>query len=223
MYVQSLSESLPESRALSRRASVAAVAAFCAAGLAGCAGDRNSPAQQAVEAAKKPELQSTFVSGCVRGSSIFGYERRSIEMNGNDVTIVTHGYGLADSACVDSAVELKETGKFETGGSSPGGDNIQFLLDKASIRPKSEAGRVLLNSAPPSGACGINDWKIDEERDVTAKTGEATCADKTPRTLYDIYAIEGTTLFLGKGQPSDKAGADKRPTQLDRDMPYRRK
>lgn len=205
---------------LARQVSFAVIAAVCAGSLVGCGNDKDSPAASVGQALKDTNLQGSWLSQCTKATLLFGYEIKSIELKGNDVTMVTQGYTGSDCKPDTLAAEVKETGTFETGGSSQGGNNIQFTLQKASVRAKNDAGKALLNNVPPSGACGVNDWKVDEERDVTANTGEATCWSKTPRTLFDIYTIEGTTLFLGKGWASEKAGSDKRPRELDRRMPF---
>lgn len=180
-----------------------------------------NPIAAIAQTLRATDIQGKWQSGCVRASRIWGYEKKRIELVGQTSFISTTAYGPTDGNCETPIAELEERGTFETGGGSPGGNNIQFLIQRIGLRASNPAGVTLLNSV---NVCEVNDWRVGDLRDITAATqqGSLTCWDKTPRTLYDIYTIEGTTMFLGQGNARDKEGPDKRPTRLDRDMPFQK-
>jgi hypothetical protein len=192
---------------------------------------KSNPVTAAVQALKATDLQGNWQSGCISSiaGGLFGHERKRIELAGDKAIFVTEGSAPSiagailtpdKSPCADPIGEVREEGSFDTGGDAQGGHKIQFKIEKVSLKANGDLGAKALNVI---NACGINDWKAGESRDVTKATQEGSIkcwGDKTPFTLYDIYTIEGTRLFLGKGQERGKESEDGRPRDLDREMAF---
>ena len=184
----------------------------------GCGGlGRDNPLAGAAQALSATDLQGSWKSDCHPVSSrVWSYERRTIEFNSNDAILATEAYD--DSDCSTRLGQIRHFGKFQTGGSSPGGNNLEFSLKSASFRP--DPAGIASIFTPSSRFCGVTDPAPNVEYEVTAKSGGDNCVDKAPVDYYDIYAIEGRTLFLGAGPEAQKTDGSKRPLSVDRALPF---
>ena len=180
--------------------------------------DGSNPIPGITQALKATDLQATWHSNCSKiEGALFSHEKKQIDLHNDSAVMNTQLYAPTDSNCSTPFVQLDEEGTFQTGGGSPGGNNLQIDVKTVAYKPLTALGAAALNAV---SLCGISNWEANKGQEVTAATGNGQCWVKSPRTIYDIYTIEGTTLFIGKGTEREKTSAEKRPTELDRNMPF---
>lgn len=123
-----------------------------------------------------------------------------------------------NGTCGAEAIQFEQTGDFlQTSGSAENVLNVDFAVSQVKVTPVSRAGADILRLA---NFCGISDWTVGVAKDVTEQSGTDRCIPKLPQTIYEIYTVEGNTLYFGKGENlTDPA---KRPTEIDRDLAYAR-
>jgi len=126
--------------------------------------------------------------------------------------------------CTAAKIELKYSGDTNVGEEDANGHNtIDLNFDKVTAKVLDQATADTLNSAVvPS--CGINDWAVGVERDVTAEAGSLTCPIGKAVHVYDIIKTGGSFIKFGKADGAlDKSAPDKRPAVIDDAIVYDRK
>jgi hypothetical protein len=195
---------------------------------AACAKENSSSVSENVQqAARDPSLQAkTFVGDCrtltltavstgiLTGQAVKS-TRTSYLFDGAGVTRGTQYF--AEANCQGGiAANFKEFGSFNLIREKKSADEGVFIdmnFDKLKISVDNEAG---LKVAQGLSLCGVNDWQLGQEREVTARSGDVTCHNLAlPRAEKNIYKLEGTTLFLGN-QTMALRSPEGRPTSLDR-------
>lgn len=182
--------------------------------LAACSGD------DAQEALKNPELialgtvhEEKIQPGLIR--VLGGYERDSLEFAGNDVIKSVDVYPT-EAVGSTPALTIFYRGTYKRG--SDIGDKtfeIDMTYNTVEVVARTEDALKLLNSLT---FCGKNDFVLGQAANLTNNANDQLCPlDDLPKTVYDIYKVEGERVFFGKG---DKTRADARPRELDRESPY---
>lgn len=204
-------------------------ATFVFASLTACNNDSgsSSPAENSEQALRDTNLQGrTFWSACstepltaiatgiLTGDAIKA-SRTGFGFEGAEVTRHTRFFPAADCSG-ESAFTFREIGTFEIQSDRETNDGATFIDmngEKLHVKIDSEVGASVANSLT---ACKANDWKMGDDREVTAAASEASCYAKAlPRMERNIYLVESNTLYLGSTSDAGRDG-EGRPTQLDR-------
>ena len=187
----------------------------------------SSPAENVQQAARDPSLQGkTFWSACqtrpltaigtgiLTGQAIKG-SKTGFLFDGASVTRITQYFISADCSG-EYALTFKENGRFNILQDKKSSDQATFIdinFDSLKLTVDNQPGVQVANTL---GLCGINDWQVAQERDVTLKASDMKCYNlAVPRLEKNLYKLEGNTLFLGSQQPGFR-DSDSRPTMLDR-------
>ncbi len=124
-----------------------------------------------------------------------------------------------DSECTKAGFTVEEKGKVSiTGKSTIVADAVDedFNFEHTTVTIQSETLVAVFNLA---GICGITDWALDNQRDVSVQSALISCPGKpSPRVAPEVVLIEGNVLYLG--QETDSAV---RPTKVDRGVMYIKK
>ena len=181
--------------------------------LAACSSDKSGN-QGGVEGAFSSE--AIWESSCL-DSDQFGLTMRSrFQINGEAFSRTNQYH--SDGSCTDLAVETIEEGSLNrvaaTDGSATG--SIDFVYQRIDITPVSKNGLNALNTL---SFCGMNNWQVGQMRNVTGRSG-FNCWDQTPRTIRDMYFVNGSTLYFGIGSEKQKSGSASRPTAPDESRPW---
>jgi hypothetical protein len=194
-------------------------------GAAGCneADDVINGAGEVFDGARAANLQHRFQEekcGEPLGLAVIGASKRVIfEFDGRAASRNQQYYSEGDCKG-DVAIDVYYKGQYSKG------DDVQENVSKIDLTfgtvvvvPRNEEGVKALNAF---NLCGISDWAIGQERDVTSASRDAKCpVDGTPQNVFDIYSVQDNVLVFGKGGAEDKDTAEKRATELDRETTYR--
>lgn len=154
--------------------------------------------------------QSTWTSSC-SDSDRFGLTMDS-EFSLSSGSFIKVNRYYSDGTCNDLAVQTSETGDVTYSAADSSTGSIDFSYDNIQVTPKNDAGILALNAVT---FCGSNTWSLNDNRDVTQLSGGEACWERTPRTVHDIYRIDGDNLYFGAGSEREKGGSATRPTALD--------
>lgn len=202
-----------------------AVAALTFA-VVGCNKGRDAnPISNITEAAKDVHLQNkTFSSVCSTSlgemAKTLGTVKSSrIEYHfvGDNVTHSTVYY-QSTNCTGEPAYTFKEIGTFKSDNSKDidGGRPIDMNFKNVYVNVSSDAGRDAANSAK---LCGVSNWEKGKDTDVTVHSADLTCNNaQLPRSDYNIYRLDGGTLYWGSVLPvTDEAD---RPTKLQKNIQF---
>jgi hypothetical protein len=196
-----------------------ALVVFALAGLAGCGNEGDSPDSDLtqVKAAQASELQGIWESNCVDAENVGLTEKARMTITGLKATRVS--LISTTGNCASTAIELTQAASFVKGAQAqPNIYQIDITVDSIKLKPTNEAGVAVLKLA---AVCGIVDWQVGVEKDVTQLTGTERCFPKLPAKIYTIYTVESDKLYFGVDdtQATDPA---KRPTEIDREFVYQK-
>lgn len=102
----------------------------------------------------------------------------------------------------------------------PGATAIDFVVSSRRMTLLDDEARDALAGL----GCDASGFALGEEvnLDATGCGGFAASLEQCPAD-YDIFAIEGDTLYIGRRPASgDICAPERRPTELDRDWPFLR-
>jgi hypothetical protein len=184
----------------------------------GCAKEGDGPAK-AVD-----EFQGVWQSNCVKGQLArtltapvkFGVTQvTQLEIQGTKLTEIS---SITSGDCEGGDVEVIAEGEFERlkSAESPPVDSaaiteLDLNILTYHVKPVTEFGVRVMNLRK---WCGISDWIINHERDVTAFVGTQDCFSL--RSLNTVYSIEDGRLFFGDRE-SVRPGAE-RSKALQKDL-----
>lgn len=161
--------------------------------------------------------QAVWESSCL-DSDRFGLTMLSrFEIEGQAFRRVNQYF--SDGTCRDVTIETVEEGSLlrtQAADGSASGD-IDLNYNRIDIQPVAESGILALNTVT---YCGLSNWQIRQARNVTQLSG-GNCWDRTPRTVRDIYFVEGNNLYFGVGSEKQKIGAASRPTAPDQNRVWK--
>jgi hypothetical protein len=191
--------------------------------MAGCGKHNNgvdtSPIDNARQAAKAPEVQGVWESAVCKGkadSAIAGavYNiTEHIEFSGDNVRRITYFY--TNTACQKpAAFEVEEKGTFDAGDDMGNGlKTLNMQFQSAVITVHDKTTLLAFNTLHYGN---IQNWVLDQPSDVTASSDGGTANwRKLPRTVNNIYKIEGNRLMMGVGNDADMPDPTRRPTAVD--------
>jgi hypothetical protein len=188
-------------------------------GFAACAKEADKAAAAVDQKAKTLEINSKWISNCKNVTlDAFGIGSETEDFDfGASLSKTTLLF--QENNCVTATVRITENGSYVVGNKLVNSDAYELNqhFDSVAIMPMNDAGVTQLNLIQ---ACGINDWAVGVQRDVTAKSSDSPVIDrcwaKTPRDLYDIALISTDKLTFGlEKDGKDRTAAEKRPTEID--------
>lgn len=193
--------------------------------LASCGSDKgpNSSSMQKPEQPSTPskptpnvitELQGQWKSNCINGRrfsltapmeiGISQISQLSVDgLNFTEILTATSGQCDTSDIVVTSTGSFQETQKVDD---QPRALDISVQTYK--VIPKTEFGRQVLNVAK---WCGISDWAIEGERDVTAQVGTLGCFSETRVRTH--YSIQNDKLFVEQKESPTNSRAG--PVQMN--------
>jgi hypothetical protein len=195
---------------------------------AACNRDRNNnPFTNAKTAADERDLQGkNFTSECslkpmdaVFTAIATGFSasvKSSLEayrFDGANVTRMTRFYQSPDCSG-DAAVNFEEMGDFNLHKDQQTADlgrAIDIDYHTLKVQTLTNEGVAAANAI---GLCGISDWSVNQQRDVTAQAKDVKClGTPLPRHNANIYRVDAGVLYLGAStaNPTDPS---QRPTSL---------
>ncbi len=203
--------------------STAAISLALLTALTACKGNNASDNAAAVKNTVNAEgnaviADANYESPCGKGNidniGAVIYPSQQTEYDITNPTFTKKRFYYADTDCKTPAVSVLETGHLDVTGKSTkvnGALDVNFNFDKTIVIVQSEAAVSVLNLA---NSCGINDWALNTERDVSAQAASIKCPGRiAPRSTQEIAQIINNTLFLGANADMDVSKG--RPEQLD--------
>lgn len=128
----------------------------------------------------------------------------------------------SDAGCAEPAFSYKTSGTYAEIGKHEGlegAKDINFTIQKASLTVHAQDILDELNS---SELCGIKDWTVGREVDITNKDCQGFTV-KPGDTVVDVYKLGEKELVFGKKiQLLASDDADSRPSSLATDAIYRK-
>jgi len=146
------------------------------------------------------ELEGTWKSSCVSSGS--RYKIRTFTVSGTNVTEKWEYH--SDSSCANdeysydstySSLSIGDALTFDTYGSSGGsGHKLTMTIDTNTYTPLSASDVTWNNS---NSWCGETDWVLNTPQSIAGKTCGSYTKWNTNITIYGVYALDGSTLYLG--------------------------
>ncbi len=166
-------------------------------------------------------LLGTWKSNCIEGQLRtftapvrFGITEHS-EMTFENEKVVEVSR-VTSSSCEGNDVEITASGTYKKEGfSNPNVLPIDVRFDSYKVKPVTEFGVKVMN---PGKWCGIDDWTLGVERDVTNQIGKENCFPAS--THFTVHAVEGESLYFGERE--NATSSSKRPQDLKKDLTYTR-
>ena len=146
-------------------------------------------------------LEGTWLTTCLSTSS--EYLMMQVEVSGSNVT-ETYKY-YSNSSCSSSNEILNIVTKYSdletlTEYAFPGlgsdwkGHSFKIKVNSTTAVPLSSAMASSLNS---SSTCGLTNWSVNVETNVSGKICGSTTYYQTNTLGYNIYATNGSNAYLG--------------------------
>lgn len=193
----------------------------------GCSKDRDiNPIANIREAAKDRDLQSkTFSGACsirpltaistkIQSGLALKSARIQYRIDGDNITRSTLLYERTDCSG-DVAYTFREMGTVSLSPDQRTRDNAKMIdinYTALKLRVDSQDGAQVANGTK---LCNISNWQAGQERDVTPTSDDSGCYGiRVPRTDFNVYRIDGNTLYWGSSESSSRDRSD-RPTSLD--------
>jgi hypothetical protein len=186
--------------------------------VSGCAKEDDGPAKPV------DQFQGLWQSNCVKGQLArtltapvkFGVTQvTQLEIHGTKLTEIS---SITSGECDGGDVEVIAEGEFErlksaegTAIENPAITELDLRIVSYHVRPVTEFGVRVMNLR---NWCGISDWTIDHERNVTGRVGTKDCFSL--RSLNTVYSIEEGRLYFGDRE-SMRPGAE-RSKALQKDL-----
>lgn len=166
------------------------------------------------------ELLGQWKSNCVEGQNLALTAKSTIGITQSSViTIdektVTELASISSRKCEDRDIEITSISTLARRPLSTASDRKEISLSGASykIKPVSEFGVRVLNIAK---WCGIDDWTLAQERDVSAQIGKDKCVSSA-RAIDTVYAVSGANLYFG-----NLNGHETQPSSAEKSMELRK-
>jgi len=189
--------------------------------MVGCGDSQGNPIASTAANISNPDMMHLWQEGNCREplalKLIGGSTRTTYEFSGIEVKKTEQYFATSD--CTDLASTVVYIGSFDRKDElQKNVFQVNMLFNQVLVEAKNAGGQKVLNTA---AFCGTSNWSINVPIDLTTHTRDSLCPLATlPQSIFDIYTIEDASLFFGKGD--DKASADKRPTELNRDIIFHR-
>ncbi len=126
---------------------------------------------------------------------------------------------FSDAACAHQVGVGTYKGTADIGGpaAAPGSRTLDLNLTNVFMTITDQGVVDTLNGTNPVPDCGINDWAVNVEREVSGVAGQALNCPyvQAPHGVYDIVKTDGQTLFFGADDAVlNKSTPQARPTTL---------
>ena len=133
---------------------------------------------------------------------------------------------FADEQCKNEVAESTYSGTAVIGTATSFDSNAHILdlnYTNVSIKILDQSLLNFMNN-PVTPGSGINDWKLNDAREVTSNvnspTGTCPYVAKTGQ-VFDVLKVDGRSMHFGaKDLSHDKSTQDKRPIALDNSVTY---
>ena len=145
------------------------------------------------------ELEGTWKSSCVSSGS--RYKIRTFTVSGTNVTEKWEYH--SDSSCANdeysydstySSLSIGDALTFDTYGSSGGsGHKLTMTIDTNTYTPLSSSDVTWVNS---NSWCGETDWVLNTAQSIAGKTCSSTAQWSSNITIYGMYILDGSKLFM---------------------------
>lgn len=146
-------------------------------------------------------------------------QRIQYRFAGANVARITHLYVSRDCSGPE-AFTFEESGEIrihEQNKTADGATFVDFDYKKLELKVSTQEGVIVANAV---GVCGMNDWNINNTRDVITKSENRDCYNlRVPRQEFNIYRVDGgKTLYLG--MPAKVNTPESRPSSIKTDLKY---
>lgn len=152
-------------------------------------------------------LEGQWTQKCTQMSSSTTWDDSVMTIAGDSFNWT--GTSFDDASCEKKSVWYSGTGTYVTSdvaGLPEGARGLDFHWTSVKFAPFDAQTVEALNQI---GWCGHTDWVAGEAKEIV------DCEDLV-KVRYDIYKVDGTSLFVGKDSADrDGTAPDKRPTELD--------
>jgi hypothetical protein len=205
--------------------SVLVMSALAVLTLSACDNSSDNIGDELDERAAEAESKGTWRSPCLDmslGWEVVGLDSQREDYEFTDDVRKTIKLFNEDN-CTDERIEITYSGDANVGNETAEGNNMLDLnFNRVTAKILNQETVDALNSAVvPS--CGINDWQLNVERDVTAQAGQANCLIGPAVSVYDIIKTGGSFIKFGVAEGDrDKSAPDRRPTRINDDLVYTR-
>ena len=141
------------------------------------------------------ELEGTWKSSCVSSGS--SYLIKTLTVSGTNWTDKSEYH--TDSSCAnddysyDSTFSSLSIGNAITFDDGETGHKLTMTLDTNTYTPLSSSDVTWDNS---NSWCGETDWVLNTAQSIAGKTCGSTTLWNTNITIYGVYALDGSKLFL---------------------------
>ena len=146
------------------------------------------------------ELEGTWVSSCTASGSV--YIIKTFTVSGTNVTDKWEYH--SDSSCATdnysydwsySSLVIGDVATFDSYGSSGGsGHKTTMNLETLTYTPLSSSDVTWVNS---NSWCGETDWVLNTAQSIAGKTCGSTAMWSSNITIYGMYILDGSKLFMG--------------------------
>jgi 3-keto-disaccharide hydrolase len=96
---------------------------------------------------------------------------------------------------------------------------LTYTVFSYTITPKTES---MANTLNQQGVCGLSNWVVNTPNDVTGGSCGGTLMPSRGSRIYDVYQLNGNTLYSGDEGTGARTSDATRPTQLAMDYPHTR-
>lgn len=190
--------------------------------VAGCA-PRSSDRDGGIASVAKPvqplssehaQMIGIWRSNCMDASDAGLSQRERVEFTESRIT---RWLSIGSSGdCSTEYISATLSGHYSVSVVSSGAlPAIDFAVEMAVVRPLDVKAAGILNLAR---TCGLSDWRVNEERNVTERIGVEDCFARYPKAMYTSYEFKGGALYFGSGV--DFASEGKRPREIDTGIAY---
>jgi hypothetical protein len=166
------------------------------------AGQAKQEAVNAIKAGSNPAGdKATYVSPCVSstlpdvGALKFPGTKTVYELS--LLNFSKKQFYYTDGDCATEAIVVQESGTESFNGSAQSDQpaQVDFNFVKTSVKVQSQE---LANLFSTFKICGIDNWTVGTDTDVTAQSTQMTCPGKpSPRTAQDLVFVKDNFLYLG--------------------------
>lgn len=140
--------------------------------------------------------------------------RASLKFSPNDFQREVQLFG--NDKCESFNISVITSGEFTLGSGEGYPEKVypvDYHFNKVVVKPLTDAGVKALESG---ALCGVKDWKVNEEKDLTSVSGKLGCVlPAMPSSVFDVVRVDDKTLKTGAlGLPFAPNKAESRPKDV---------
>ena len=171
-----------------------------------------------------PELAGDWKSACVANSALkLSHTQRDFNFNAIGDFDKTESF-FKDDLCDESFVTYQVMGTYDEKGENPENADIQminFTVNEANLTADTGGAVTILNGLK---FCGISDWKMGEERNITSQDCTGFKVNKGD-VIFESYKLEDNNSDLYLGQKFvflAKDNSNERPKDVNKNAGFTR-